>query len=502
MSEPADGAIAPIAGSSIRRSLLLSFAEKYSTLTVQFVTSMIVARLITPQAFGVFSIAFAIVGFAHVIREMGVNAYLVQRPTLEAHHIRAGLFATGIVAWGLGLLLIAASPLVGRLYGDDVRHAELILSLSFFVQPVSSTVFAVLQREMNFGALLRINLVGVSANAAIAVALSRAGWGFAGLAWASVIGQAVTSIVAIFYRPHREHFVPSMRGSAEVFRFGAIIMASSLLHQFSTNIANLITARFVSVAAIGLFSRAQSVTGLFSRLVMEAVQPLVLPVLAGMRRAGQDVGAAAWQSLAYIAAIAWPFFLLLALSAEPIVTLLFGAQWIEAAILLRLMSIGGLFWIVQPVAEPLLIAIGRPRLTLMAQSVNQTVAVIGVLIAAPYGVVAVAAAAIAISAVHAMTWLVVLGRVLSLRSARLPYEAGRAVLITAATLALPAALAWFWPALAPLPRLLLTGLGATAGWLVGIFCTAHPVTLELRALIRHLAPRAIRLRMAFGGTGG
>ncbi|MCP6031722.1 oligosaccharide flippase family protein, partial [Klebsiella pneumoniae] len=83
--------------------------------------------------------------------------------------------------------------------------------------------FAVLQREMDFAALLRINVTGVTVNALCAVGLSLAGWSYLGLAWASVAGQVATSLAAACYRPERAHYLPSMRGAGEVFRFGSPI---------------------------------------------------------------------------------------------------------------------------------------------------------------------------------------------------------------------------------------------------------------------------------------
>src|SRR4051794_27335335 len=79
---------------------------------------------------------------------------------------------------------------------------------------------------------------------------------------------------------------------------------------------------------------------------------------------------------------------------------MFGERWAGAVELLRLMAIGGVFWLPGCVVPPVLTALGRVRLTVHAQAVCQSVAVIGVLLAAPHGVWVVTAAAIAISAIH------------------------------------------------------------------------------------------------------
>jgi O-antigen/teichoic acid export membrane protein len=471
----------------VRRSLAFSFLEKYSSLCVQFTTGLVVARLVTPKTFGVFAVAYAIVGFAHVIREMGVNSYLIQLPELEKHHVRAGLFATGIVAWSLGAALLLLCPLIGYLYGPDVRRATMILLLSFLIMPLSSTVMAVLQREMNFAALLRINLASTVAGSVAAVVLTAQGFGYMGLAWASVAGQLVIALLAACHRPHREHFMPSAHGAGQVFRFGSIVMLSSLLQQFSTNIASLITARFVSLEAMGLFTRGQSVTGLFGRLIMDGVTPLLLPILAKARRDGEGMESALWRMLEYLAVVTWPFFLFVALYAKPIVLVLFGEQWIATAELLRLMSIGGVFWLAGCIVPPLLTAIGKVRLTLKAQAINQTVAVAGVLIAAMQGIEAVAAAAILISAIHAVVWMLYLRVAIRIRWQDLRRVLAPAAGATCAALLLPAISLLALPGLAPLPALLIGLLGLGVGWLAAVFITCQPISAELLLAMNYLA---------------
>lgn len=482
----------PLAG--LRRSLALSFLDRYSSLAVQLAAGLIVARLITPEAFGVFAIAYAIVGFAQVIRDMGVNSYLVRLPVLEPWHVRAGLFVTGVTAWSLGAVLLLLCPLVARLYGPAVREATTVLVLSFFITPVGSTIVAALQREMDFAALLRINLAGVLVNAAMSILLAARGHGAVGLAWASVAGQAAVVATAALHRPHAQHFAPSMRGAGQVFRFGSAVMLSSLLHQFSTNIASLITARFVSHEAMGLMSRGQSVTGLFGRLVMDAVSPLLLPLLARVRRDGGDTGPAFWQIVACLAAVTWPFFLFLALYARPIIVALFGEPWAGSAELLRLMSIGGLFWLAGCVVPPVLTAAGRVGVILRAQLINQAVALAGVLLAAPHGIRAVAAAAIPISAAHAVVWMAHLPGTVRISPADLRHAFAPAAAVALTSLLLPAAVLAALPGL-PGPVLLMLGaLGTGSGWLAGVFLTRHPLAAEIALAVTRVTGSLPRLQ--------
>jgi O-antigen/teichoic acid export membrane protein len=478
---------------SIRRSLALSFLEKYASLAIQIGSGLIVARLITPEAFGTFAIGYAIVGFAHVIREMGVGSYLIQLPELEDRHVRAALFTTGAVAWTLGLVLWLASPLVGRLYGEEVRGTTLILLLSFAVMPLSSTIMAVLQREMRFGALLRINLAGSAASAALAVALAAMGMGAAGLAWASVGGQLAIGLVGALHLPRRAHFVPSTRGAVTVLRFGSLVMANSLLHQCSTNIASLITARFVPIDAMGMFARAQSVTAMFDRLLMSGVGPLLLPLLAAQRRAGEDGAETLGRAFAYLAALTWPFFLFVSLEATPIVRLLFGEQWLPAADLLRLIALGGPFWLVGCLVPPLLTARGQLGLIVRVQVVAQVVAVLGVALAAPHGIAVIAAAAIPISAAHACLWLGALHRSSPGALVLLRRAVGPSLIVTLATVTPLGLLDSGRAALDPLLSVTFSGTAAALAWICAIRVVRHPINTEISRQVRDIYQAIIEI---------
>ena len=92
---------------------------------------------------------------------------------------------------------------------------------------------------------------------------------------------------------------------------------------------------------------------------MEAVQPLALPVLSMMHRKGDSLEPACGKAFSFLTVVIWPFYAFMALFAEPIVVVLFGPQWRDSHVLLRLLAIASMAQLSQPLAEPLLIAIGR-----------------------------------------------------------------------------------------------------------------------------------------------
>lgn len=470
---------------SVRNSLIFSLAEKYIGLLIQLFSSMIVARLVTPEQFGIFAVAFSLISFTQAIRDMGVNSYIIHKKSLSNTDVRACLFVTFTSAWLLASSLFLLSPVIEDLYGADVRLSVRILLLNLMVMPISSTIFAVLQREMRFDLLLRINLAGAFTNAALAIALAASGWGPLSLAWACVAGQLASAVVAACYRPHLHHFLPSYTGAREVFRFGSVVMLGTLLSQISTNVANLITAKFVTLDELGLFSRSQSVSGLFGKLIMDGIQPLLLPFFSGITRKNISLAPSIEKLTSYVAVVSWPFFGFLAVCSKPLILLMFGWQWEYAAYLLIPVSIAGMFWVVACVLQPILVALGRADVTLRIQIINQVISLVLVVLSAMYGVTAVAIAAIPISAAHGCIWLFYSARVVDIGTRRLVRTACWSGFVTMGSLVLPLLTVILINDAAPLIQLVCCAGGAASGWIACVFLCRHPISDEIGYLAGH-----------------
>jgi len=464
---------------TVRRSLFFSFSDKYVVFIIQLLASMIVARLITPEQFGVFAIAFSIVGFTQPIRDMGTNSYIIHKTSLVGSDVQACLFIGFVVAITLSVLLLSGSGIVERLYGRDVLCAVFILIFNLFLMPISSTIFAVLQREMRFDLLLRVNIAGAIANAGCAISLAASGWGAMSLAWACVAGQLASAMAAAWCRPHREHFLPSYVGAKEVFRFGSVVMLGTLLSQISTNIANLITARFVTLEAMGLLSRSQSVSGLFGKLIMDGIQPLLLPLFANIKRENIALRPSVERLFSYVSVVSWPFLGFLAMSAKPIILFMFGEQWHGAAYLLIPISIGGMFWVFACILQPVLLALGRPDVTLRIQTINQAIAIVGVVLAAAHGIEAVAIAAIPISAIHGYTWWYCSARIVHIHAGAVFREAFLSGAVTVLSLAPPLLINVFSRDSGLLLQLAFCAATAMAGWIAAVFLCRHPISIEI-----------------------
>src|SRR5699024_3635913 len=122
---------------------------------------------------GVFSIAMAVTGLIHMLRDFGVSEFIVQHPKIEPEVVQSTFTVSLIIAWVLGISLFALSQPIGMFYSEPGLTKVLrVLSGSFFLMPFGSTRMALMTRHMKFGRLYIVNTVQTSVRGGLAIALA------------------------------------------------------------------------------------------------------------------------------------------------------------------------------------------------------------------------------------------------------------------------------------------------------------------------------------------
>ena len=376
---------------SVRISLLISLAEKYSVTLINIGSTVIIARLLTPLEIGVYSVGLAFVAIAHTLRDFGVGNYLIQEKDLTEDRIRTAAGVTFLLAWLLAFLLAACSGVIAAIYDKpDMRSVLLILSLSFVIIPFSSPTLALLRRNMAFKALYQIRILSAVVHASVAVVLAWQGFSFESLAWASLAGVTTTAVIAAFHRPNMGIIWPSFVEWRHVASFGGKSSLDALVTQIGMNAIDLIGGRLLGFAAVGLFSRAQGLISMFSREFTNAVGQVALPAFAAGHRAGVDLKEPYLKSVGTLTLFAWPFYCFLALMAYPIIRIMFGDQWDAAVPLVRILAVAGMAASTWALCGQILLGMGRINELLKAQILLQSVRVVIVFVAASFSITHVA----------------------------------------------------------------------------------------------------------------
>ncbi|MGW8392404.1 oligosaccharide flippase family protein [Pseudoduganella sp. HUAS MS19] len=466
----------------IARNFAFGFAEKYLQAALALASSIILARLLSPAEIGVYSIAAVLTGLAQVFRDLGTGQLLVARPGLSAAEQRALLTISIAMGWGLAAMLaLLAGPLAAFYRQPELAKVLRILALNFVLVPFSSQVSAMLRREMHAAALLRASACYSATQFAATIALAANGMGPCALAWGSFAATSAGFAAACIQRPPGMVLRPGLRGICKLLRPGGLAVTANAIDEVGVVAPDLIAGKLLGAEQVALLGKAQSVLALFNQAVTSAVTPVIFPLFARHAREGGDPVQAYISAATCITALAWPFFLMAGLFAEPLVALLYGHQWQGCVPLIRIMCGAAALYSMFNMARYLLLATGH----IAEQARIDAMAVAGRLaLLVPAGLAGLEwlAAAIALSLLL-RSWLVLrcLHKLYGLELTALLQASRKSAWATGVAVAPACVLLAATGNEGPgVPHLLAAALAGTLGWGLAIWLQRHPLAGFLR----------------------
>jgi len=348
---------------NLRKSLGITFLASNGATVINFLVTIVLARLLTPADIGIFSIAYVLVSVAHIFRDFGVTTYLVQEKDLTPEKIRSisgVLFAS---SWTTATILYSLTGLAADFYNQPgVEKVIEVLALSFVFIPFGAITHNLLTRELKAREQAIASILGVTVFATSSVLLAWLGFGYMTMAWASLLNIVATAIAYLPYRPKYAPWLPSFRGWGNVIHFSGGVLFSNTIRELNNSLPDVALGKLSGPHGVGIMSRANSTSNLFNMIAGPTVGYAVLPVLSQKHHAGEPIAEPMSKAIAYLTGLAWPAVLGTAIFAEPIILFLYGEQWIESAPLVRIIC--AIAFINTPFTFTILAlqAIGRPYL--------------------------------------------------------------------------------------------------------------------------------------------
>ncbi len=478
--------------SRVRKAVFHSSMAQYGLRLIGLASTMLVARLLTPEQLGTYAIASAVVMLLSEFKLLGAADYLVREAELSEGKIRRALGLTMIISWGLGVAVALSGPWLAAFYHiPPLETLFYILSVSFFLTPFISVPIALASRGFNFKVVLQVNLVASVVSLVITVALIKLGFGYYSLAWA-VAARVVTQMLMVTVSSGTPiYWRPSFRNTRDIAVFGIYNSSASVFKRAIKILPDMVLGKVSTPTQVGLFSRGLGFVDFLASTLFMGVSPVVLPFLSETRRKGGDVLEAYTRACLMLGALVWPVLTVAAIASLPTIRIFFGPQWDAAAPVASLMAIWMILRTTHNLSSNLLVATGRERISMLKELALFLVAVVLVIMSAPYGLNAVALIFVLLGLLEVLmvTWL--LKHTLGLGVIRFYRQlvpnmvvSGLCGLATwGITFLVPftSEAAWkpFGMIAACLPMV----------WVGSIFLVRHPLAGELLGVIRRVVPR-------------
>lgn len=473
----------------IRKALALSVSQRFLSYAIQFGSTIILARLITPAQTGIFSLAVGLVAIAQMFRDFGVGEYLVQEKQIDKEVLETAFGISLALSSAVGLLLLALADPVAMFYREPtVATVVRILSINFFLVPIGYVANAMLTRDMRFDILLVIQTTSAVIAAVASITLAWADYGAMGLAWGLVAGGVANVVGLAVFSPAQMVYRPTFKGWARIGRFGVYKTSSFLLEQVVKRAPDFFISRAQGFAASGLYSRANGLAEAFSDFLGTAVYRVALPSFAKVRNEGLPLGQAYLHANRLLACLPLSFFSFTAVFAEPIVLTLLGDQWGGAVTPMRWLAVSAIIITPAMLAAPLLTANNTIQRLVKVQLITNPVQLVLVAAASLHSIEMVAATGI-ISATLRLILIHREMRRVTLVNAREMFGAMAPSLAVASLALIAPALFLIWAVSTELSPALACLGGATlygCCWLGSVHLLRHPYRSEVGRIVASL----------------
>jgi len=470
------------AAMSVRVAAIWAMAGQYLSFAIQFVASVIISRwFLSPGEVGLFSIGMATALIVSVLQDFGLSRYISGLTALDTREIaRCGSVAVLFSALVASIVAATAWPMAQTYHEPRLTAILLILASSYLFVPMSVVPMALMGRAMQFRGHFTVNVCAALAQGGVAVTLAAAGYSSFALAWATVAASATRGIVAQVMRPAWPRRM-RLDGIGQVVGFGARASVLYLTGALGTRTPDLIVGKALGVTAVGLYSRAVSLSDQFRMLIAGAIGSVFFPAFARIRDRGDPPGPAYLRVCAGYSGVVWPAMVGLAMASQPIIRLLYGPVWMRTAPLLAMIALTEIMLIALPLVSDLPILAGKLNQLLARNLIDTAMSVILLAIGTHWGVEGAAGSRL----IYAVLWFALYFRFMhrivgfDLRGLLMIYlRSGLASLAAMIPLALTYAL-WAPPATITFLQLVLASGAGVVCWLISLALLRHPVLGEM-----------------------
>lgn len=328
---------------AVRRSLAWMVFGQGSLFVLQFIGSIVVARLLGPRDMGVFAVAMAAVGVIGIMQALGLGSFLVRERELT----RDIIATAAAVDLGISIVMaiaIAALGLLGAVMFKEagVRDVLLVIAVVPIIGHFAFVPQAMIEREGNFRALAIIRAGSSAVALVLTIALAQAGYRYMALAYSQVATALITNIAINLIGRRHINLRFSLTHWSRVARFGAQIFAISGITQAAGRMMELVLGRVQGLAALGLYSRASSNHNQLWGSVHGVVNTVIFVDFAKFAREGISLARRYLQVLELMTGLMWPLLAGVALLSRPLVALVYGPAWLGAAVPLSLLCVASI----------------------------------------------------------------------------------------------------------------------------------------------------------------
>jgi PST family polysaccharide transporter len=341
------------------------------------VTVTILARVLTPEDFGIVSVGILFMTLFASIQDFGVAPAVIQRDTRIEDSISVGLSLRWIIAGVLFLAIVGFSPMIADFYDNPaIMPVIIVMSSNLFIQPIAFSSYILLNRKLEFPKLAIAGVVQCVVTTVVSIGLALLNFSY----WSIVLGSlsgSVSFVLAMRYY-ERTWFKPRIDKELmkELLEFGVHLLVTALMVFVMYSVDQLVVGKVLGIVTLGVYFVALRFGRTLGEQISGTVNRVLFPTMTRIKDSLELLHVLYAESLRMIAIIAVPLSFGLSALSPLFVSVVLGQRWASASVPIAILSFQGLLGALVPPAANVLISIGKTKYMSIQSSIQAAAMVI------------------------------------------------------------------------------------------------------------------------------
>lgn len=354
-------------------NLIWRFAERCGAQGVAFVVSIVLARLLAPEAYGTIALVTVFTTILNVFVNSGLGNALIQKKDADDLDFSSVFYFNVAMCLVLYAGIFLAAPLIARFYNDETLTPVVrVLSLTLVISGVKNVQQAYVSRTMQFKKFFYSTLGGTIGAAFVGIFLAYRGYGVWALVAQQIFNATVDTAIlwlTVKWRPKAAFSFTRLKG---LLSYGWKLLASALLDTVYNDVRQLIIGKLYSTADLAYYNKGQQLPNLAVENINTSIDSVLLPTLSQAQDDPQRLKAMTRRAIQTSTYIMAPVMMGLAAVAEPLIRLLLTEKWLPCVPFLRIFCVTYMLYPVHTANLNAIKAMGRSDLTLKLEVIKKT----------------------------------------------------------------------------------------------------------------------------------
>lgn len=370
--------------------ILWSGIERFSVQGIQFVLSMIIARLLLPSDYGLIAMIGIFLAIAQSFIDSGFSSALIQKQDRTEIDYSTVFYFNIVVGIAMYLLIYSCAPSIAFFYEEpELEGITRIVGLNLIISSLAVVQRAKLTIALNFKLQAYISLISVVLSGSVGVWMAYNGYGV----WTLVIQTLLNNILNVLLLWGFAKWLPMLAFSQQsfkiLFNFGSKLLLSGLLHTIYTNMYTLVIGKKFAATELGFYNRAFAFSNVVSGNLTELFVRVVYPTQCNLQNDEEKLCHSFTFYIRMVCYLLFPLMIGMCVLAKPLVTLILTDKWLFTADLLQILCLAYMWDTLMRLNHTILSVKGRTDYALKSEIVKKLIAILILLVTLPLGLKAI-----------------------------------------------------------------------------------------------------------------